>query len=454
MEPARADEFPAQPDAVTQEVEGRRKPLPEIAAIAEEPTPITQLYKLLGPGFVTGVADEDPSSIGTYAVAGASLGLATLWTALLTFPFLAGVQNICARIGMVSGMGVGGVIRKRFHPAILYPAVVALLLANTITIGADLAAIGDALRIFVDVPPLLLVIPVAIAVLAAQIFLGYGQIASIFKLVSFVLFAYVVDAFAVKDGLHQALHATFVPTLSLNQRYLTTIVAIVGTIVSPYIFFWQSNQEVEEEMAAGRHKLRERLGVRRIELRYRTMDITIGMATTNVIMYFIIFSTAMTLHANGVTDVQTGAQAAKALEPLAGRLAGLLFAVGMVGTGVLAVPILATSSAYALADAFRWPAGLDRKWWEAKGFYTVIAIGVLAGAAMNGIGIDAIAALFWSSVLNGIVAPPLLVLILLVARDPRIMGIRRIGPLLTTLGWLTVVGLSATVIAMFATSGG
>jgi Mn2+/Fe2+ NRAMP family transporter len=276
----------------------------------------------------------------------------------------------------------------------------------------------------------------------------------VFKLISFVLFAYVIDAFAVPGGLHEAIRATFVPVFSTEPRYLTTIVAIVGTIVSPYIFFWQANQEVEEERAAGRRTLRERLGVRRIELRYRTIDITIGMATTNVIMYFVIFATAMTLHGNGVQRIQTGAEAAKALEPLAGRLAGALFAVGMIGTGVLAVPILATSSAYGLAEAFRWRAGLDRKWWEAKGFYTVIAAGVLAGAAMNVGGVNAIAALFWSSVLNGIVAPPLLVLILLVARDARIMGVRRIGPGLAALGWVAAAGLTAIVIAMLLVPGG
>jgi NRAMP (natural resistance-associated macrophage protein)-like metal ion transporter len=419
--------------------------------VTREPNPVKKLFKLLGPGFVTGVADDDPSSIGTYAVAGASLGLATLWTAVLTFPFLAAIQNICARIGMVSGMGVAGVIRRRFSAAILYPAVIALLIANTITIGADLAAIGDALRIFVNVPALWLVVPVAIAVVALQVFAGYQQIATVFKVISFVLFAYVIDAFAVKGvNLRQALHHTFVPTLSLEKQYLTTVVAIVGTVISPYIFFWQSNQEVEEERAAGRRTVGERRGARRIELRYRTIDINIGMATTNVIMFFIIFATALTLHASGQTNIQTGAQAAKALEPLAGRLAGLLFAAGMIGTGVLAVPILATSSAYALAETLRWPSGLDKKWWQAKGFYAAIAAGVLSGAVMNVIGINAIAALFWSSVLNGIVAPPLLVLILLVARSEAIMGIRRIGPLLTTLGWFTVIGLAAAVTAMFA----
>ncbi len=425
------------------------KPLPHMMEVRRETNPVKKLFKLLGPGFVTGVADDDPSSIGTYAVAGASLGLSTLWTAVLTFPFLAAVQNICARIGMVSGMGVAGVIRRRFPRSVLYPAVIALLIANTITIGADLAAIGDALRIFIELPPLWFVIPVAIAILVLQIFAGYRQISTVFKLVSFVLFAYVIDAFAIQGNLHDALRATVAPTLSLRREYLTTIVAIVGTVVSPYIFFWQSNQEVEEERAAGRMTLRERKGARGIEMRYRAIDVTIGMATTNVIMYFIILATAMTLHAHGVTRVQTGAEAAKALEPLAGRLAGLLFGVGMIGTGVMAVPILAASSAYALAEAFRWPSGLDRKWWDAKGFYGVIIIGVLAGAGINLVGINAIAALFWSSVLNGIIAPPLLALILVIARDRRIMGIRRIGPLLSSLGWLTVVLLAATVVAMF-----
>jgi NRAMP (natural resistance-associated macrophage protein)-like metal ion transporter len=434
----------------TPEYANQTKPLPRIVEVRREPNPLKKLIKLLGPGFITGVADDDPSSIGTYAVAGASLGLATLWTAVLTFPFLAGVQNICARIGMVSGMGVAGVIRRRFPVAILYPAVIALLIANTITIGADLAAIGDALRIFFNVPPLWLILPVAIAVVALQVFAGYQHIATVFKIVSFVLFAYVIDAFAVKGvNLRQVVHATLVPTLSLDKQYLTTLVAIVGTVVSPYIFFWQSNQEVEEERAAGRATVRERRGARRIELRYRNIDINIGMAATNLIMFFIIFSTAVTLHAHGVTQVETGAQAAQALEPLAGHLAGVLFAAGMIGTGVLAVPILAASSAYALAEAFRWPSGLDKKWWQAKGFYAVIVTGVVAGAAMNAIGINAIAALFWSSVLNGVVAPPLLVLIMLVARDQAIMGVRRLGPLLTTLGWLTVLALSATVIALF-----
>ncbi len=411
------------------------------ARVARERNPVRKAGLILGPGFITGASDDDPSGIGTYAVAGASLGLQMLWTALITFPLMAGVQTICARLGMVSGRGLAGVLRTHYPRPILYGAVLLLFVANTINVGADLAAIADSFRVLTGIPAIWLVIPVAAAILALQVAGSYRLIANVFKWLTLSLLGYVVDSIIVHPDLGTVLRATIVPTLSLDPRFLTTLVAVLGTTISPYLFFWQSSEEVEEEIAMGRRSLRSRRGASPAEVRYSTVDTTVGMAFSNLVMYFIILATGLTLFPAGKTDIKTGADAAVALRPLAGDVAGILFAVGMIGAGLLAVPILSGSAAYAVAEAFGWGYGLEKRWDRAKPFYGVIALATALGAAMSFLRIDPIAALLWTAVLNGIVAPPLLVLVMHAARQRRVMGDHRIGPVLTVLGWIATIGM-------------
>lgn len=420
--------------------------------IKREKHPVKKAALLLGPGFITGAADDDPSGIGTYSVAGASLGLATLWTALLTFPFMAAVQNICSRMGQCSGMGLAGILKQHYPRWVLYPAVALVVVANIVNVGADLGAIADAAGIVVGTPIPWLVVPIALALLAMQIFAKYRFIERVFKYLTIALLAYVVDAVLVHPPLAETLRATILPTISTDHAYIATLVAILGTTISPYLFFWQASQEVEEEKAAGRTSRAQRRGASRFELRIATIDVTVGMLVSNLVMYFVILSTALTLHISGKTDISTGADAAEALKPLAGDLAGLIFAVGMIGTGLLAVPVLSGASAYAVSEAFGWRQGLDEDWRRAKPFYGVVAVATLVGLVIPFSGIRPIDALFFTSVLNGIAAPPLLVVIMLAARNKKVMGKQTIGPVLTSLGWIVTIAMFAALIGLALSS--
>jgi NRAMP (natural resistance-associated macrophage protein)-like metal ion transporter len=420
--------------------------------VAEEPHPVKKAVKLLGPGFITGAADDDPSGIGTYAVAGASLGLATLWTALLTFPFMAAVQNICSRLGLVSGTGLAGILKEHYPRWVLYLAVGLVFVANVVNIGADLGAIADAGGIIVGAPIPWLVIPIALGLLAVEVFAGYKQIERIFKFLTLALFAYVIDVFLVHPPLAETLRATVVPTISFDKNYIATLVAILGTTISPYLFFWQTSHEVEDEKAAGRKRRAERRGASPFELRIATIDVTVGMLFSNLVMYFIILATAITLHANGKTDISTGADAAEALKPLAGDLAGLIFAVGMIGTGLLAVPVLAGASAYAVSETFGWASGLDERWQRARPFYGVLALATLVGLVIPFTGVKPIDALFFTSIVNGVAAPFLLVVIMLAARNKKVMGKQTIGPVLTALGWIVTIAMFAALVGLAITS--
>jgi NRAMP (natural resistance-associated macrophage protein)-like metal ion transporter len=411
------------------------------AQLAEEKNPLKKVGRVLGPGFITGASDDDPSGIGTYAVAGASLGLQTLWMALLTFPLMAAVQNTCARLGMVSGQGLAGVLRDHYPRAVLYGAVTLLFVANTINVGADLGAIADAVHSITGAQAIWLVVPVALGVLALQIFGSYRLIANTFKWLTLALLAYVIDVFIVHPDLMETLRATVIPTLSLDPRYITTVVAILGTTISPYLFFWQCSEEVEEEIELGRKTKEQRSGASPAELRHSSIDVNVGMAFSNLVMYFIILATAITLFKHGETQIKGAADAAEALKPLVGDFAGILFAAGMIGAGLLAIPILSGSAAYAIAEAFGWEYGLNTHWSRAKPFYAVIVLATVAGVVMNFIGINPIDALFYTAVLNGIVAPPLLVMVMLAARNPKVMGDLTIGPVLSALGWVATVGM-------------
>lgn len=420
--------------------------------VARERHPIKKVIKLLGPGFITGAADDDPSGIGTYAVAGASLGLATLWTALLTFPFMAAVQNVCSRLGQVSGTGLAGILKEHYPRWVLYPAVGLVVVANTVNVGADLGAIADAVGIVIGIPVPWLVIPIALGLLAVQIFASYRIIERLFKYLTLALFAYVIDVFLVHPPVAETLRATVVPTISFDQNYIATLVAILGTTISPYLFFWQTSNEVEEEKAAGRKTRAQRQGATWYERRIATIDVNVGMLFSNLVMYFIILATAITLNANGKTDISTGADAAEALRPAAGDFAGVIFAIGMIGAGFLAVPILSGASAYAVSETFGWREGLDEDWRRAKPFYGVVAVATLVGLVIPFTGVKPIDALFLTSILNGVAAPFLLVVIMLAARNKKVMGKQTIGPVLTALGWIVTIAMFVALIGLALTS--
>jgi NRAMP (natural resistance-associated macrophage protein)-like metal ion transporter len=423
------------------------------AAVGRHPNRLKRYLKILGPGLITGASDDDPSGIGTYAVAGASLGFATLWTALITLPLMATVQFICAKIGMVSGLGLAGVLRRHYPRALLYPAVVALLVANTINAGADIGAIAAGINIIVPVPISWMILPLVLIILGLQIFCSYRLIANIFKWLTLALFAYIGSSLFAHPDPGEVLRATFIPTLRLDSGFLTTLVAILGTTISPYLFFWQSSQEVEEEVHMGRTTLWQRRGATDRELKYAAVDVNTGMCFSVVVMYCIVLSTAATLHRTGQTEIKSAADAAQALRPIAGDAAGILLALGLIGAGFLAVPILTGSAAYAMAEAFGWRYGLDQNPGRAKPFYAVIVVATLVGMLINFLGINPIDALFWTAVLNGFVAPPLMVLIMLVANNRRIMQDRTNGWFTNALGWLATIAMFAAAIALVLTWG-
>lgn len=420
-------------------------------AVAREPNLIKRFLRILGPGLITGASDDDPSGIGTYATAGASLGFTTLWTAMLTLPMMAAVQFICAKIGLVCGCGLAGVLRRHYSRWLLYPVVATLTIANTINAGTDIGAIAAAVNLLVPIPIAAMIIPIALVIVAFQIWGSYRLVARVFKWLTLVLLAYIGAAFFARPDWKIVLQATVIPTLRWDTTFLVTLVAILGTTISPYLFFWQASEEVEEERLMGRRTLSQRRGATDAELRYAAWDVDIGMVFSIAVMYFIMLATGATLHATGKTDIQSAADAAQALRPLAGNGAAILLAVGLIGTGFLAVPILTGSAAYAIAEAFHWKAGLDEKPRRAKGFYAVIVASTLIGILIDFVGINPIDALFWTAVINGVLAPPLLVVIMLIANNRAIMGRRVNGLAANLLGWATAIAMFAAAIALLIT---
>lgn len=418
-----------------------------------ENNPLMNLLDRLGPGLITGASDDDPSGIGTYSQAGAALGYATLWTAIVTLPLMIVVQHICAKIGMCSGRGLAGVLKRYYSKKILYPAVIGLVIANTINAGADVAAISAAINMFVPIPIAAMVIPIAIAIVVLQIWGSYRLIMKIFKWLTLSLFAYVIAAFLAKPDWYAVAKATFLPQISFTSEYITTIVAILGTTISPYLFFWEAGEEVEEEKSEGRAKLQDRKGATDVEIKKEKIDTIVGMLFCNVVFYFVIVSAGATLHVTGQKNIQTATEAAQALRPLAGDFATVLFGIGLIGAGLLAIPVLTGSAAYAVSETFGWPSGLDEKPRHAKKFYCVIAASTLVGVLIDFAGINPISALFWTAVINGVVAPPLLVVVMLVANNKRVMGPRTNGPITNIIGWLAALIMFAAAIAMFVTWG-
>jgi Mn2+/Fe2+ NRAMP family transporter len=410
--------------------------------------------QLLGPGLVTGASDDDPSGIGTYSQVGSQFGFGLLWTSLFTFPLMAAVQEMCARIALQTGVGLGVTLCRKFPAWLVGSAILALLVANTINIGADLGAIaaGGALLTHGAVHSAWLIAPATALILALQLFASYATIFKVFKWLTLALFAYVITAFVAHPSALQVLRATVVPHIELNGAFITAIVAVLGTTISPYLFFWQASSEVDEMKAAGKVDLASRRGVKVSEMKAARVDIFIGMLFSNAVMFFIILTSAAVLHAHGKTDIQTADQAAAALTPFAGPFAFVLFAAGMIGAGLLAVPILAGSATYALKEFLRLPGSLASKPKYRPTFYAILAAATLAGAAMNFVHIDPIRALFVTAVINGMVAPPLLVLIVLVASDKAIMKERVSGALSRTLTWAATGAMWVAALALVWTN--
>jgi NRAMP (natural resistance-associated macrophage protein)-like metal ion transporter len=413
--------------------------------------PIQRFLKVLGPGLITGASDDDPSGLGTYATAGAQLGYTPLWTAWLTFPLMAAVQFICAKIGLVSGRGIAGVLREHYPRPLLYAVVLALMLANTLNAGADLLAIAAGLNLLVPVSLTALIVPLALVIFAVQVWGSYRLIARTFKWLTLALFAYIASAFFARPDWGAALRGTVWPTLHGDKAFLATLVAILGTTISPYLFFWQASQEVEEMASRGRKRLWRQKRVTDGELDYAFWDVNIGMFFSNLVMYFIILATAATLHRAGQTDIHSAADAAEALRPLAGDAATVLMALGLIGTGLLAVPILTGSAAYAVCETFGWKCSLGARPSRAKEFYLVLGISTLGGLLINFVGISPMDALFWTAVINGFLSPPLLVVILLVANNKRIMGKRANRWWENVLGWTTTALMFAAAVAFVLT---
>jgi len=421
--------------------------------LEREKNPIKRLLIVLGPGLITGASDDDPSGIGTYTQAGAAFGFATLWTAPATLPMMAAVQLICAKIGMVSGMGLAGVLRKHYARWVVYGSMSLLVIANTINAGTDIGAIAAAVNLLVPIPALVLVVPIAIGILTVQILGSYALISRIFKWLTLTLFAYIGAAFLARPHWREVLIGTVVPTLRVDHQYLMTLVAILGTTISPYLFFWQASQEVEEELNMGRLTLAEREGATDQEIKIAEIDVNTGMLFASIVFYFVILASAATLHVAGKTDIQTATDAAEALKPLSGGAASILFALGLIGSGFLAVPVLTGSSAYAIGEAFGWNCGLDEKLRTAPRFYAVIIVSTLVGMLINFLRIQPVTALFWTAVINGVLAPPLLVMIMLVSNNKEVMGKRVNGRLTNFIGWTTAALMCAAALGMFVTWG-
>ncbi len=410
---------------------------------------VEQFFRDLGPGLITGAADDDPSGISTYSVAGAAYGYAGLWTALFSFPLMSAVQLMCARLGMVTGRGLASVIRKRYPAWVLWPACTLVVVANVFNIGADLGGMADATQMVTGVRSYYMTPLFALLILGLLLWTSYRTIAKIFKWLTLVLFAYVLTAFLARPDWMAVLRYTFVPHIAWTKTYLSVLVGILGTTISPYLFFWQAAQEVEEDLAHGKLTVAERRGATNEELRAARTDVLTGMAFSNLVMYFIILTTAATLHAHGVTDITTAKDAAEALRPLAGPGAYWLFTLGIIGTGMLAVPVLAGSCAYAVAEGAKWRgASLGERPHAAPGFYLVIAVAMLIGLGLDFAGLNAVKMLFWSAVLNGLLAPPLVILVVMLTSDPKVMGHRANSPRMKVLGWICATVMSAAALAL------
>jgi NRAMP (natural resistance-associated macrophage protein)-like metal ion transporter len=422
------------------------------------PLPVKQpehpkLMQIMGPGLITGASDDDPSGIATYSQAGAQFGYAMGWTMLLSYPLMVAIQQISAEIGRVTGKGIAGNLRANYPRTLLYGLIGLLLIANTINLGADLGAMGAALKLLIGGPQLLYILFFAVISVVLEVFARYSRYVSILKWLSLSLFAYVATVLIVHVAWRDVL-AGLVPHITLDGKYITMVVAILGTTISPYLFFWQANVEVEDEQENPVSKpLKDAPEQAPMEMERIRIDTYIGMGFSNVVALFIIIATAATLHAHGVTDIQSSSQAAEALRPIAGKFAFWIFALGIIGTGMLALPVLAGSAAYAVGEVFDWPVGLAQQPMRAKAFYATIAGATAIGGLLNFTPLDPIKALFWSAVINGVVAVPVMIMIMLMAAKPAIMGQFVLPIRLKVMGWLATAAMTVAAIGMFATWG-
>lgn len=415
--------------------------------------PVVRYFRTLGPGLVTGASDDDPSGITTYSVAGAVYGYAFLWTAIFTFPLMAAIQLICARIGLVTGRGLAGAVGRHYPRPFLLSACLILLVANVFNIAADLGGMAEAAAMLTGLPARPFILVFGVGITAVTVYASYSTFARTLKWLTAVLFAYIAAAILARPDWFAVLRATVVPGFEWNQRAIATLVAILGTTISPYLFFWQASQEVEEDKARGKLTLAQRHGATAHQLADARLDVNTGMFFSNVVMYFIVLATATTLYRTGLHNIQTAKQAAEALRPLAGDAAYLLFGLGLIGTGLLAVPVLAGSASFAVAEIFHWRAGLDLKPRRARRFYLVLAAAIVCGMVLDVFNSNPIRILFLSAVLNGLLAPPLMLLVMLVGNNRKIMGEHVNGFWLNLLGWLATIVMTAAAVAFFATLG-
>ena len=422
-------------------------------AVKQPETP--KLLNVLGPGLITGASDDDPSGIATYSQAGAQFGYSLGWVMLFSWPLMCAIQEISARIGRVTGRGIAGNIKSKYAIPLLYFIVSLLVVANTINIGADLGAMAAALKLLVGGPQWLYVLSFAVLTIVLEIFVRYSRYVSVLKWLTVSLFAYVAVAFSVSVPWSTVARDLIIPNISFRPEYLTVVVAILGTTISPYLFFWQAEEEVEEvkERDGAQPLVRAPQQAEREFTRIR-WDTYVGMALSNLVALFIIISTAATLHEHGITNIQTSEQAAEALRPIAGQFVFLIFGAGIIGTGLLALPVLAASAAYATGEALGWHVGLARKLNRAKGFYAILAGATLLGALMNYTAIDPVKTLFWSAVINGIVAVPVMVTMMLLASNPKVMGEFPLSPILRGAGWIATLVMATAALGMFVTWGG
>lgn len=420
---------------------------------------IKKFFKNLGPGVVTGASDDDPSGIATYSQAGAQFGFGFLWLALFQYPMMTAIQEMCARIGLVTGAGLGNALRKQFSRKVVFPITTLLLIANTINIGVDIGAMALSTNlIFPQIPAFVIALCFTGLIIGAEIFIPYKKYVKILKYLAFSLFAYVITAIIVGGNINEIILASVIPHVELNSTFAMMFVAIFGTTISPYLFFWQTSEEAEEDVA--KNKITD-VGtsipkISKREIKTMRLDVIVGMGFSQMIMWFIILTTAGTLHAGGITNITTTEEAAKALEPLvktfpySGQISKIIFALGIVGVGLLAIPVLAGSSAYALSDGFGWRQGLSKKFRQAKAFYLTIIVSTAIGLWINFININPITALIYTAVINGVVAVPMLFVIMKVANNKKILGKKTNRKLSNILGWFTFALMSVSVAMMFA----
>ncbi|HYV87517.1 MAG TPA: divalent metal cation transporter [Candidatus Polarisedimenticolia bacterium] len=407
------------------------------------------LGKILGPGLITGASDDDPSGIATYSQAGAQFGYGLTWTLLFTYPLMAAIQEISARIGRVTGRGIAGNIRRYYPRPLLFSLVGLVLVANVINLGADLGAMGAGVKLLVGGPAFVYIAAFGVASVLLEVFMRYSRYVSVLKWLSLSLLAYAATAFIVHVPWSTVALNTFLPHIVWKPDYFITIVAVFGTTISPYLFFWQAETEVEDQQdKPGAEPLTEAPEQAREEIRRIEIDTYFGMGISNLVALFIVVTTAATLNVHGITDIQTSADAAKALRPLAGDFAFAIFAAGIIGTGLLALPVLAGSAAYALGEALAWPVGLARLWFQARAFYATIAIATAIGVVMNYLPIDPMKMLFWSAVINGVAAVPIMAMMMLLGTRTKVMGRFTLPPALRWMGWIATAVMAAAALAM------